>query len=92
MSALDEMVVHSKQCKKDWLRLRGCSCWSQGAIKELTSLRAENARLQKAVEYMVTKFSNLETVNVNKDTGDYSYLIDSELINRFIKEYGKEEK
>ena len=61
----------------------------KGYIEEL---EIENARLQKAVEYMVTKFSNLETVNVNKDTGDYSYLIDSELINRFIKEYGKEEK
>ena len=76
MSALDEMVVHSKQCKKDWLRLRGCSCWSQGAIKELTSLRAENARLQKAVEEATSLIKNIT------DDSQWFYA------DKWLKEYG----
>ena len=87
MSALDEMVVHSKQCKKDWLRLRGCSCWSQGAIKELTSLRAENARLQKAVEEANNIFSRMHFI----DDDMKFWCSDETQIKQWVSKYGGKE-
>ena len=47
MSALDDAIKHNARCLKNWIRLRGCSCESQNAVREMMNLRSENERLKE---------------------------------------------
>ena len=50
MSALDDAIKHNARCLKNWIRLRGCSCESQNAVREMMNLRSENERLKEEIK------------------------------------------